>query len=140
MASSTKYIYNMERTSTNNLHVQGRGEGRPLPEHPPLSPSKTSLQLVFNVRLGPEQNATELCFSRVPPRVKWVWPTPSPTPSFSLSLSLSPPVSKTTSQTLSSSNHEGILILQLFKFFNLLSQKQYPLLAQCGLNLTHSHQ
>ncbi len=27
MALSTKYIYNMEITSTNNLHVQGRGEG-----------------------------------------------------------------------------------------------------------------
>lgn len=52
MASSTKYIYNMEITSTNNLHVQGRGEGSssenlsaPL-SPPPLSPSKTSLQFV----------------------------------------------------------------------------------------------
>jgi len=35
-------------------------------------------------------------------------------------------VSVNTSQAQSSSNHKGILILQLFKFFNLLSQKQYP--------------
>lgn len=36
------------------------------------------------------------------------------------------------------SDHEGILILQLFKFFDLLSQKQYPLLAQCSLYFTDS--
>lgn len=38
-----------------------------------------------------------------------------------------------------SSNHEGILIFKFFKFFNLLSQKQYPLLAQSRLNFTYSN-
>lgn len=38
------------------------------------------------------------------------------------------------------SDHERILILQLFKFFDLLSEKQYPLLAQRCLYLTDSDQ
>lgn len=38
------------------------------------------------------------------------------------------------------SHHEGILILQLFEFFDLLSQKQYPLLPQCGLDFRDSDQ
>lgn len=37
------------------------------------------------------------------------------------------------------SNHEGILILQFVEFFDLLSQKQNPLLSQCGLDFTYSH-
>lgn len=39
---------------------------------------------------------------------------------------LSPPETKLPALDTKFSDHEGILILQLFKFFDLLSQKQYP--------------
>lgn len=48
-------------------------------------------------------------------------------------------LSKVHVQDRKSSHHEGILVFKFFKFFNLLSQKQYPLLTQSCLNFTNSN-
>lgn len=55
-------------------------------------------------------------------------------------LPLPPPKTPASTCNQKFSDHERILILQLFKFFDLLSQKQYPLLTQCCLYFTDSDQ
>lgn len=85
--------------------------------HPSLRPAIHSSPQLLLCKTGPlEQNSRTLVLQSS------VHIKPIPTsPHTSAVLLL-----KTHSKQTQFSNHEGILILQLFKFFNLLSQKEYP--------------
>lgn len=144
MASSTKHIYNMEITSTRNLHIQGAWQEQvphtsPHPSGPPppptmpptLAPQSTTHRSSLKLKTGPRTERNRTLDRRGSVNVKWV---PHSFP-YLTSLSIQNPHQRIPEF----SNHEGILILQLFKFFDLLSQKKYPLLTQCGLYLTHTN-
>lgn len=124
MASSTKHIYNMEITSTRNLHIHGPWQEQ-VPKHlhlistiasthhPPPSSFSPQQRLLCKTGHRAEQNggSSGFCAHKMDSNSSsyLCCPTQNPhqtNPEFS--------------------DHEGILILQLFKLFNLLSQKEYP--------------
>lgn len=132
----------MEITSTRNLHIHGPWQEQ-VPKHlhlnwpiasthyPPPSPFSPQLTAApFCVKTGPraeQQNVGSrgFCAHKMD--------------SYSSSHLCCPSIQNPHQTNREFSNHEGILILQLFKFFNLLSQKEYPLFTQCGLDFTHAH-
>lgn len=138
---STKHIYNIDNNiyKKSTLPIVGfyRTESCKLPHPPPPTTAlHVSLLVLPAQRSKANPTAAPVCVetglkrnwtTALPPYVQWVFP-------------LFPPKTPASARNEKFSDHERILILQLFKFFDLLSQEQYPLLTQCCLYFTDSDQ